>query len=582
MVDRKRRKIDRILPPETLVTEQAQEFFYDIMKNSRDAIFRYNLKTETPDYISDSFETLTGYTPQEIMDHGLDLWIERIHPEDQPRFKHVLDECRKGSIQDSSTQIEYRFRHKDGRWIWISDTDSLVRDKEGKGQATIGVLRDITELKKQQQMLRASEERFKRLADASFEAIMIHQKGKVIDVNKRFIELHGYSLQELQTLNLSELIAPESREVLLEKYISGSEKSFEVVGLRKDGSRFPLEIRAKSTTVDGQSVKITISRDLTEQKILQQHLAESEELYRTVVENADEVISIINCDGTFQFHNTQGLQAIGLSREEFVGKNVSDLFPDEFADKKKQQIKQTLQTGKTLKTIEQIPLKDQQRWHEITMIPLRNTDGHSDCVLKIAKDIHEEKLLQEQLEKNEQKYKQLYVNAPVALFRTTLDGILLNCNRTCLEFFGHVADEPPENYLNKVCVTDYYDNRDRRKEFIEALQKDGSVDHFEVRLKRAGSSIFWASISATLFPEAGYIEGTLHDITVKKLLTRTERKILESLMQGLPNKQIALKMNRSVRTVEDHRANIMRKLEADNLIELTQKALNLDNHFKNS
>ena len=85
-------------------------------------------------------------------------------------------------------------------------------------------------------------------------------------------------------------------------------------------------------------------------------------------------------------------------------------------------------------------------------------------------------------------------------------------------------------------------------------------------------------MSAEIFPEQDIIEGAMRDITVRKVLSNTEKTILDHLMQGMSNKEIAFKTGRSVRTVEDHQAHVMKKLGVDNIVDLTQKALNLPNH----
>ena len=73
----------------------------------------------------------------------------------------------------------------------------------------------------------------------------------------------------------------------------------------------------------------------------------------------------------------------------------------------------------------------------------------------------------------------------------------------------------------------------------------------------------------------GYLEGAMQDITASKILTKVERTVLRRVVEGMGNKQIAYALDRSVRTVEDHRSHIMQKLQADNLVELVQKAKSL-------
>jgi DNA-binding NarL/FixJ family response regulator len=81
----------------------------------------------------------------------------------------------------------------------------------------------------------------------------------------------------------------------------------------------------------------------------------------------------------------------------------------------------------------------------------------------------------------------------------------------------------------------------------------------------------WVELSAQIYPQEGYIEGTQIDITAMKILTRMEKAILTLVLQGKPNKEMAKTLLRSVRTIEEHRANIMRKLNVDSIAGLIQK-----------
>jgi DNA-binding NarL/FixJ family response regulator len=113
-----------------------------------------------------------------------------------------------------------------------------------------------------------------------------------------------------------------------------------------------------------------------------------------------------------------------------------------------------------------------------------------------------------------------------------------------------------------------------RNRLLEALNENKHIKGFEAQLKRKDGTPFWAAITAQMFPEQDYIEGVIYDITIHKQLTKAERKVLDFIMQGKSNKEIAKELGRSVRTIEDHRAHIMQKLGVDNLVDLAQKALN--------
>jgi two-component system cell cycle sensor histidine kinase/response regulator CckA len=130
----------------------------------------------------------------------------------------------------------------------------------------LAVTRDITERKQAEQALRESEERFRQLTEAAFEGIGVHEAGKVIDASPRLAEMMGYELHELIGANLSDLIAPESLELVIAHVRSGSEELYEHLARRKDGSIFPVETRGKTLPWKGRQVRVTAIGDITERK----------------------------------------------------------------------------------------------------------------------------------------------------------------------------------------------------------------------------------------------------------------------------------------------------------------------------
>jgi PAS domain S-box-containing protein len=106
---------------------------------------------------------------------------------------------------------------------------------------------DITERKRIEEDLKESEERFRTLQQASFGGIGMHDKGIIIDCNQGLCDITGYSREELVGHNGLELVAPEWRALVMEKILSGAEKPYDVVGIRKDGTRYFLEVQAKNT-----------------------------------------------------------------------------------------------------------------------------------------------------------------------------------------------------------------------------------------------------------------------------------------------------------------------------------------------
>jgi PAS domain S-box-containing protein len=202
---------------------------------------------------------------------------------------------------------------------------------------------------------------------------------------------------------------------------------------------------------------------------------------------------------------------------------------------------------------------------------ITGANGQIEAIVGNVRDITEIKLLQQQLQSALDNYKDLYNNARVALYRTRInDGKMLECNDFMARLMGY---SNREECIAKAYTTQYSD-QESRSEFIKLLKKKGRIDNFELKTRRVNGEAVWIKISATIYPEKGYLEGALWDITASKILTRVENEILELVMQGKSSKEIAFQLKRSIRTIEDHRAHIMQKLGAHNLVELTKKAIN--------
>jgi PAS domain S-box-containing protein len=137
-----------------------------------------------------------------------------------------------------------------------------------------------------EQQLRQREERFRNLTAAAFEGIGISQDGKVLDVNDQLAQMLGYNREELLGQSVSVMVAPESREQVKLAMQSGREGPYEHLAIRKDGTVFEVEVRAKQVLWGGHPVRVTAIRDISERKraasALERQLAFDKILNRTL------------------------------------------------------------------------------------------------------------------------------------------------------------------------------------------------------------------------------------------------------------------------------------------------------------
>jgi PAS domain S-box-containing protein len=138
---------------------------------------------------------------------------------------------------------------------------------------------DVTEHKRTEQALQESEDKLRTLANQSFDGIVIHDGNKILEVNKRFCEMWGCDSEQVIGMRVDEFIIPEWLDVVREKIRCGYDKPYELVAVRRDGTRFPVEIAGKTITYKGKPAQIAATRDITERKAAEQkHLDDKKQL----------------------------------------------------------------------------------------------------------------------------------------------------------------------------------------------------------------------------------------------------------------------------------------------------------------
>jgi len=169
--------------------------------------------------------------------------------------------------------------------MWLFVNAEPILNSDGELKEVVCTFTDITDRKKIEEALKESEQRFRTLQQASFGGIGMHDKGMIIDCNQGLCDITGYTREELVGMNGLLLVAPECREEVMQKILSGSEKPYDVEGLRKDGTRYALEVQAKAIPYQGQMVRVTEFRDITERKLAAEKILEQNARLMAITED---------------------------------------------------------------------------------------------------------------------------------------------------------------------------------------------------------------------------------------------------------------------------------------------------------
>ncbi len=171
----------------------------------------------------------------------------------------------------------------------------------------------LGQFQQREQALRESEERFRALHDGSFGGIAIHDKGTILDCNRALADMTGFSHDELIGMDGLLLIAPAWRDHVRSNIKSGYDHPYEVEGLRKDGSVYPLTICGKNIPYKGDTVRVTEFRDITDQKLAEQQLR----IAATAFESSEGMF-ITDAEHRFVRANRAFLQMVGYTFDELL------------------------------------------------------------------------------------------------------------------------------------------------------------------------------------------------------------------------------------------------------------------------
>ncbi|MFH1034711.1 MAG: PAS domain S-box protein [Pseudomonadota bacterium] len=298
-----------------VVLRDSEERYRTIFEKSGDAIFILSGQEGEAGRIvaaNQAAADMHGFTIEELCAMG-------IGQVDTPESAALSGERLKRILAGEWLKFEVEHLRKDGSIFPLEVTAGTF--EVGDKRYVMAFDRDITARRRAEELLRQSEERFRRFADeASFDGIIVHDQGTVLDVSEPFARMHGYARWELIGHQALETVAPSHREQMRRNIASGEESQYESLGLRQDGSTFPVEIRVKNLILHGRSVRTAVVRDITDRKRAESELRQSEASYRSLVENVP--YGLLICDaatGSFLYVNDLICQLSGYSQQELAG-----------------------------------------------------------------------------------------------------------------------------------------------------------------------------------------------------------------------------------------------------------------------
>jgi PAS domain S-box-containing protein len=374
--------------------QESEEKYRSLVENLNDVICSTDTEGRVT-YVSPVVEQIIGYPVQEIIGHPI---TDFIYSEDLPLFM----ESYKRTISGQKKPLEFRAIHKNGSIIHVR-TFSRRQFHNGTLVGLTGTITDITERVKAEDSLRESEEKYRLVVENADEGIIIAKATHMKFVNPKVVKELGYTEEELTSRPFIELIHPEDREMVIHHHLEGilGNKVAPTITYRIfDRSRAMrwIEVNGVRIIWEGEPCALLFVKDISDRKRTEKALRESEEKYRTVVENANEII-VITQDGFVEFANKGVMTLFGIPPEALIGKHLSDLVIKRDRDRLREEYRK-LVSGEEVLPFYRYRMRDGKgkiRFIEVNGIVI-TWDGHPS-VLSFVSDITEKVLAEQEIER---------------------------------------------------------------------------------------------------------------------------------------------------------------------------------------
>jgi PAS domain S-box-containing protein len=286
-----------------------------------------------------------GYEPGELIGQPA---IDIVHPDDRDRFLANTMQVLSGSPPDPGADREIRYRCKDGTWIWLQGNPRAVRDETGRVVEMINVFRDITDRKRAEQAAQEAEAARKanvELFETAFHhapigMALVGLDGQFMKINAALCAIVGYPERAMLDLDFQTITHPDDLKVdldLLAQLTAGEIPRYQMDKryIRANGTVVWVRLSVSMGVDDDGQPKYYISQvqDLTASRTAEQALADSEQRFRRLADNAPDMITESRLDGTLTYVSSACQAITGYSPEELVGQTSFSLMHPEDADK---------------------------------------------------------------------------------------------------------------------------------------------------------------------------------------------------------------------------------------------------------
>ena len=469
--------------------------------------------------VNSAYCQMVGYSRKELLSMKLTDVRPGMSPDYQKKF--IEDVKRKGS-----KEFEAEHRKKNGETVYLNASVAAI--EKGGTTFLLSFVRNITHRKTMLRQLERREQEFKSLYDNNPTPIFhLDLQGNIKRANNAFLEVSGYSEDELKNKHFSELVSPDEHQEVsshFQEAVKGEPQQNEVTGITKNGQSLLFLINSLPITVENEIVGIFgIAQNITEKRSAEKKLKESEQRFKSLFEHNPHAVFYFDLEGNFLDANTKTSELTGYSNRELIGRNFAPLITERDFEKAERNFEASANGDIRKYEITGTTKQGQEKPVYITNFPMI-VEGEIVGVFGIAEDRTEKHRIEQKQKESQQRFRSLFKHNPLPVYYFDLEGNFKEVNQKLVEFTGY-----SRNQLLQLGFAHFVDENDlerTKKNFQKA--KEGIPGTYEISVWVQGG--IKKKVHVTKFPiyvnnEITGVYGILKDVTERRA---TEKKLKES------------------------------------------------------
>jgi len=415
------------------------------------------------DFISDNIKDMIGYTVQDLMsDEGFILNI--IHDKDRDETLRTIGQFSAEPSRNILT-MEYRLKKKSGEYIWLQD--HIIKHRSPKNTRYTGVLVDITERKRSEQLLTSSESKYRTLVENLTEGVLLLKNEKIEYANRSAQELLGldsqvtnfklqkcvidpfrrtyndaYAKMLVNSLNERvelKLIRPTDGHILDVEIDGGIQEDGTVLLVMHDISSKKLLAREQLRAQVAEETNVQLQKEVADRKTAEQRLIQIQKYTNSIINSSLDMIVATDNNNNINEFNPAAESTFGYSREEVIGKDIGMLFSD---GSEMDDVLITIRDqGSFAREIVNRKKDNSLFITYLSASVLKDDDGNIVGSMGVSRDITAIKKAEEELKLSEERHRAIYDQAYIGIARIAKIGRFLLVNERLCEMLGYSANE---------------------------------------------------------------------------------------------------------------------------------------------